>query len=517
MAGFPREWCLCGWERMESRGYTQQVFGTGTQSGMGLSASQAPFSLLGKPSLTGAAWAAFDVLTVLVASMIAARSRLDISAAGGTLQDFRLWPALLNEFSAYMVWFALCLIFFTRSYGLHGPIQSRSGLQEQRLTLQATLVAGLILCGTLYLAGAEGVSRVAVVLTVMLTAAMLCARRALWRSMVYTRYREGMDTRNVLIVGSGRVGHALRNHLESLGHLGFRFRGFIALTETEEQTGDADIVGNIGNCLSLARALFIDEIFFSVPADQNMVIRLVQAARAIGVDVRVVPDLYDGLAWNTPVEYVGQFPTIPLHRREFPAGAFLLKRVLDTTLSSIALILLSPFMLVIALAIAIDSPGPVFYQANRVGRKGRTFHCLKFRTMVTNADALKGQLKEQNERDGILFKMSNDPRVTRIGRFLRKYSLDEIPQFFNVLRGEMSLVGPRPPIASEVERYDLAHLRRLDVLPGITGLWQVEARHDPSFDSYISLDTAYVENWTVWLDVKILLRTVSVVLGGTGA
>ena len=237
----------------------------------------------------------------------------------------------------------------------------------------------------------------------------------------------------------------------------------------------------------------------------------------MGIDIRVIPDLYDGLAWNAPVEYIGQFPSIPLHRREFPAGAFMMKRVLDITVSVLGLAILSPVLLAIGLAVALDSAGPVLYRARRVGRKGRTFDCYKFRTMVTNADALKARLAHMNERDGILFKLTNDPRVTRVVRFLRKYSLDEIPQLINVVRGEMSLVGPRPPIASEVERYDLSHLRRLDVLPGITGLWQVEARQDPSFDSYISLDTAYVENWTIWLDLKILIRTVSVVLDGTGA
>jgi lipopolysaccharide/colanic/teichoic acid biosynthesis glycosyltransferase len=137
--------------------------------------------------------------------------------------------------------------------------------------------------------------------------------------------------------------------------------------------------------------------------------------------------------------------------------------------------------------------------------------------MVANADKMRDDLAHKNERDGILFKMTNDPRITRVGAWLRKYSLDELPQFFNVLMGDMSLVGPRPPLASEVEKYDLAHLRRLDVLPGITGLWQVEARQDPSFDSYISLDTAYVENWNLMLDLRILARTVGVVLGGTGS
>jgi exopolysaccharide biosynthesis polyprenyl glycosylphosphotransferase len=417
----------------------------------------------------------------------------------------------------YMAWFGLLLVLLARSYGLYGPILNRSGLNEQRMTVQASLTAGLLLCGTLYLRHAEMISREVVILLVVFTTALLCIRRAIWREVVYSRYREGLETRNVLIVGAGRVAHALRNHLESLSHLGFRFKGFVALTEHEAESGDADIIGDVRNCLPLARSLFVDEIFFSVPAEKKLVIGVVEEARAIGIDVRVVPDLYDGLAWNAPVEYIGQFPTIPLHRRDLPIGAFLLKRGLDVTGAALALLLGWPIMLALFAAIKLDSRGPVFYRAQRTGRKGRTFTCYKFRTMCADADKLKDKLKDQNERDGILFKIANDPRVTRVGRVLRKYSLDELPQFYNVLRGDMSLVGPRPPLASEVEQYDLAHLRRLDVLPGMTGLWQVEARQDPSFDSYISLDTAYVENWSLWLDMKILARTVGVVLSGTGS
>ncbi|HEY9138486.1 MAG TPA: sugar transferase [Terriglobus sp.] len=472
---------------------------------------------LERPSVTGAAWAGLDILTALIGSLIAIHFRLDGTHVNGGLNERGMLHLMWSQYGAYMGWFALSLAFFSRSYGLYGPIQNRSGLNEQRLTIQATLVAGLILCGSIYLLRGESISRIVVMLSVVLTGTMLCARRALWRSMVYTRYRDGMDTRNVLIIGSGRVGHALRNHLESLKHLGFRFRGFIALHEQDMESGDADIVGDVKNCLAIARALFVDEMFFSVPAEKKLVIGLVQEARELGIDVRVVPDLYDGLAWNAPVEYVGQFPTIPLHRRDFPVGSFMVKRALDLTVSFLALLALSPVLLLIALAVRFDSPGPIFYRARRIGRKGRTFNCYKFRTMVQNADQLKAQLEHMNERDGILFKMTNDPRITRMGRFLRKYSLDELPQFFNVLKGDMSLVGPRPPIASEVERYDLSHLRRLDVLPGITGLWQVEARQDPSFDSYISLDTAYVENWNLWLDLKILIRTISVVFSGTGS
>jgi lipopolysaccharide/colanic/teichoic acid biosynthesis glycosyltransferase len=174
-------------------------------------------------------------------------------------------------------------------------------------------------------------------------------------------------------------------------------------------------------------------------------------------------------------------------------------------------------MLVIAVLIKLDSPGPVLYVSERIGRRGRTFSCFKFRTMVINADKLKTSLSAQNERDGPLFKMRNDPRITRIGRFLRKFSLDELLQLLNVIYGDMSLVGPRPPIASEVELYELWHFRRLEVLPGLTGLWQVRARQDPSFDRYVALDLASVENWTLWLDLKILAHTAQVVLRGTGS
>jgi len=196
--------------------------------------------------------------------------------------------------------------------------------------------------------------------------------------------------------------------------------------------------------------------------------------------------------------------------------AMLLKRALDIVFSILALILLSPLLLIVAIAVRLDSPGPVFYTSERIGKKGHVFRCIKFRTMVRDAENRRPEVMHMNERDGVLFKIANDPRITRVGRFLRKYSLDELPQFLNVLRGDMSVVGPRPPIASEVREYKVGHLRRLDVTPGITGLWQVQARKDPSFDSYISLDVTYIENWSLMLDIQIILRTVGVVLAGTG-
>ncbi|MGF7179988.1 sugar transferase [Tunturiibacter psychrotolerans] len=504
---------------MATPDYLQQVIVSERKfAGNGRRASRAGGGIFRRPSITSTVWASLDLVTVVIAALVALRFRVQPPADVSTL---RVLPHLIksspNLLPFYIGWYGVCLIFFTRSYNLYGTIQHHSGLHEQRMTIQASLTSGLLLCGTLYLSSGEAISRIVVALMVLFTTVLLCLRRALWRRMVQRRFRAGIETRNVLIVGAGRVGHALRNHIDTLQHLGFRFKGFVALTEREAESGNADVVGDVRNCLSLARSLFVDEIFFSVPAEEKMVISMVEEARIAGIDVRVVPDMYDGLAWNARVEYVGQFPTIPLHRRHFPMGGFMLKRVLDTTVSVIGLLATSPIMLAIALAIRLDSPGPIFYKAQRIGRKGRTFSCYKFRTMVQNADKLKADLEHMNERDSVLFKIKKDPRITRVGKVLRKYSLDELPQFYNVLKGDMSLVGPRPPMAAEVEQYDLAHLRRLDVLPGITGLWQVEARQDPSFDSYISLDTAYVENWNLMMDLRILARTVGVVLSGTGS
>ncbi len=419
----------------------------------------------------------------------------------------------------YLCWFILALILVSKRLHLYAPIQLRNTLHDQRLTLQACFTAGLLLSGALYLARGQEVSRAVVLMTVLFTAVLLSARRLAWRAIVYRRYDRGTETRNILVVGTGRVGQALRHHIESIRHLGFTFKGFVQIPgyDSDGITDTTDVLGTIDEVLELARKHFVDEIFLAAPCERVLVKRLVHQAREAGVDIRVVPDLYDGLAWNSPIEYIGQFPTIPLHRGQVPIVGMVLKRILDIAASSLALVLLSPVLLAIAIAVRGDSPGPIFYLSERIGKKGRVFRCIKFRTMVSDAERRRADILHMNERDSVLFKITNDPRITRTGRVLRKYSLDELPQLMNVLRGDMSLVGPRPPIASEVKRYELNHLRRLDVVPGVTGLWQVQARQDPSFDSYISLDTAYIENWSLWLDIKILVRTVGVVVSGTGS
>ncbi len=420
---------------------------------------------------------------------------------------------------ALLFGFIVSLIITSRRMHLYNPTRLGGYLHEQRLTFQACLTAGLLLTGTLYLVHADDIPRRVVVITWILVVISLSLRRLIYRVMLYRRFDRGMGTRNVLIVGTGPEAHALRHHVESIRHLGYTFKGFIDFPNSTSRFAvtSGDVVGTLDTLFTHARKQFVDEIFFAAPCERGIVQDVLEKACAHGVDLRVVPDLYGGLAWNSPIEYIGQFPTIPLHRGVYPEMALVLKRALDILFSSFVLFGLSPVLLAIALAIKFDSGGPVFYSSERIGKRGHVFKCTKFRTMVRDAEKKRAEIMHMNERDGVLFKISNDPRITRLGRFLRKYSLDELPQFLNVLRGEMSVVGPRPPIASEVKEYKLSHLRRLDVTPGITGLWQVQGRQDPSFDSYISLDVAYIESWSIWLDLKIILRTIAVVFAGTGS
>jgi exopolysaccharide biosynthesis polyprenyl glycosylphosphotransferase len=415
--------------------------------------------------------------------------------------------------------FIVALMIISRRFNLYSPMRLRNLLHEQWLSVQACLTSGLLLTGTLYFVKAQDIPRSMVLVIVGVVTIVLSLRRLVYRVLMYSRFDRGMGTRNVLIVGTGHEALALRRHLESIRHLGYTFKGFVDYPASNSRlaVSSSDVVSSLETLFQNARKVFVDEIFFTGPIEPDAVSDALEQARRHGVDLRIVPELYGGSAWTTPIEYIGQFPTIPLHRGHVPEIGLLFKRFLDVSFSALVLIVFLPVILAIAVAVKMDSHGPVFYVSERIGQKGRVFRCIKFRTMVRDAENRRAEVLHMNERDGVLFKISNDPRITRIGQLLRKYSLDELPQFLNVLHGDMSIVGPRPPIASEVREYKLSHLRRLDVIPGITGLWQVQARQDPSFDSYVSLDMTYIENWSLWLDIKIILRTVGVIFAGTGS
>jgi exopolysaccharide biosynthesis polyprenyl glycosylphosphotransferase len=246
-----------------------------------------------------------------------------------------------------------------------------------------------------------------------------------------------------------------------------------------------------------------------------MALRLLKAARGLRLDVKLAPDLF-GCDPASKTEDVGGLPLISLHEEPLPVARLRLKRALDVVWGGAALILLAPVLVILAILVRLDSPGSVIYSALRAGRKGRPFYCYKFRTMVLDADALKEKLREKNQRQGPFFKIAGDPRITRVGHFLRRYSLDELPQLLNVLKGEMSLVGPRPHPLDDFSAYTIQHLPRLDVLPGMTGLWQVTARENPSFQAAIDLDIRYIRSWSLALDLRILLKTAVVMLRGKG-
>lgn len=463
-----------------------------------------------------------DAVTVLMSAVVATIYERNTGPVAGARDLYRgtLFQGWSMEILlAMLCGFGIALIVTSKRLNLYSPMRLSSFLHEQRLSVQVCFTSGLLLTGTLYLVRAEDIPRRVVLITLGLITVTLSLRRLIYRSLLYRRFERGQDTRNVLIVGTGAEAHALRHHLESIRHLGYTFKGFVEFPGSPSRinASSGDVVGTLDTLFQDARKQFVDEIFFTTPCERGIVQDVLEKARIHGVDLRVVPDLYDGLAWNSPIEYIGQFPTIPLHRGHVREGELILKRALDLVFSSMLLLLLSPFLLAISLAIKLESRGPVFYTSERIGKKGRVFRCFKFRTMVRDAETRRADVMHMNERDGVLFKITNDPRLTKLGRFLRKYSLDELPQFLNVLRGDMSVVGPRPPIASEVKEYKLNHLRRLDVMPGVTGLWQVQGRQDPSFDSYVSLDVTYIESWSIWLDLKIIVRTIGVVFSGTGS
>ena len=320
-------------------------------------------------------------------------------------------------------------------------------------------------------------------------------------------------------MGAGPVGRELAATLEREHSAGRTVVGFL----DENAAVSGEVLGRIENLALVARTQFVDEIILAIPTQHDLALRVIRDARRNRLDVKAIPDLY-GYGWNPggaperarlALEYFGDLPILTLHEEKVTPG-LRWKRLFDIMISAIALCVTFPLMAVIAMLIKLTSPGQALYRAQRVGLKGRRFSCYKFRTMVSDADELKDGLRAKNERQGPCFKLGADPRITCVGRWLRRYSLDELPQLWNVLRGEMSMVGPRPHPLDDFSRYRLDHLRRLDVTPGITGLWQVTARRDPSFQRNMTLDLEYIEHWSLGMDLRILWKTVFVVLCGTG-
>lgn len=349
----------------------------------------------------------------------------------------------------------------------------------------------------------------------------------LYRALAKGRSRN-YNTRSVLVVGSRQRALAFIKAVRSRRDSGFRIIGCIETNDQKELVGDKvhgsiKIIGTMDDFKSILEEQTVDEVVFGAPLKKiEDVHKYIYYAEEMGKNVRVLPDFqihkikyYPQTAKINIEDFLG-IPTLTLTSAPKSTNSLLLKTCIDYTGALIGITLLAPVVFIIILLIKMSSKGPLYFSQERSGLNGRRFNLHKFRTMVVNAEELRAELVVDNEMDGPVFKMKNDPRITWIGRILRKTSLDELPQLFNVLKGEMSLVGPRPPIPAEVQEYKLWQRRRLSMKPGLTCIWQVSGRNDVSFDQWMEMDMEYIDNWSLGLDLKLLLLTVKEVTIGGG-
>ena len=376
---------------------------------------------------------------------------------------------------------------------------------------QATLISVAVTLSILFLTRETEVSRVFLAVLFVATPAAALASRAVVRMLFAASREHGLFQRQLLIIGSGDLAQSFADRIESRRSLGFHVVGHVD-TSAEAGQPSRPTLGRLDDVERILHTRAVDEIVICGPlgdADQSVALSQLAAAEGKPVHVvlpqrraagrRTMEEMLDGFVVRSAMYHTG---------REF---GFLLKRAVDIAGAAIGIVALSPAFLVATLLIRRDDGGPVLFKQERVGLHGRLFRIYKFRTMTVDAEDRFAEVAALSATRGAAFKMVGDPRVTRIGRTLRKLSIDELPQLFNVLRGEMSLVGPRPAPLREVGEYDVWHRGRLSMKPGITGLWQVHSRLDEDFDDRVELDLAYIEQWSPLLDVKLIFLTVPAV------
>lgn len=341
------------------------------------------------------------------------------------------------------------------------------------------------------------------------------------RPLLRALRRRGLNTRSFLFIGRGETATRMAASINSRRDFGIHILGELAFSgeETRPPIPGVPHLGTTAELQDILKKHAVDEIVVC-PTDgvwATEVKSLLRFCQTTGLSWRLAPDCFGIPAERSSVDYIGDVATYAMAGGFGARRLLWLKRGIDIAGSGIGLILLAPLMLGIAAAVKLTSSGPILFRQVRVGVNGRLFNMFKFRSMVKNAEAIRAQLADKNEQAGPVFKMKGDPRITPIGRFLRRYSLDELPQLINVLRGDMSLVGPRPPIPSEVMQYDWWQRRRLSVRPGLTCTWQVSGRNAIGFEQWMEMDLAYIDGWNLALDMKIMAKTVKEVMRGGGA
>ncbi len=458
-----------------------------------------------------------DALLINVAFLIAYWLRYD-------LQWFRsVDPANNVPYSAYLpmvIPLTLILLLAMRREGAYDLRRARSFYDEIYGVLNATTTAIMLLVVFVFFYRRLFYSRMIFIYGGILILVLLMLARMV-RSLVVARLRQaGQGVDRVLIIGAGEVGRTVMRNIIAQPELGYQVVGFLDDDpgKSNNDIGPIKALGPVENLPQVIREQHIDQVIVTLPWQYHRkTVRLVLEAEDAGARARVVPDLFQLSLGRVDVEAINGIPLISIKQTALTGWNLVLKRGFDLCFAIPFVVLTSPLWLLLAIAIKLDSSGPIFFRQERAGEHGKPFQVYKFRSMSVGAEAEQARLLAHNEASGPLFKMRDDPRRTRVGRLIRQTSLDELPQFLNVIRGEMSVVGPRPAVFSEVAQYQEWQRKRLEIRPGITGLWQVSGRSDLTFDEMVMLDIYYGENWSLSSDVRIILRTVPQVLFGDGA
>lgn len=432
-----------------------------------------------------------------------------------------VWPAgwywEAEEFLSPRYWPLVALLWVVcfALFSVYDPQRRYKAVDELQRVIVAAAFTSLALAGILYLTQRE-LSRWLFALFLLLDWSLLLGWRLLARA-VFRLGRPPVRPRRVLVVGAGEVGHRVAAMIREHTWAGLRLEGFLD-DDPLKRDGNGDILGTLDDAERVIEQRQIDDVIIALPPRAwERMNHLVATLHTLPVHVHVIPDYFAITLWRANVEEFAGIPMVDLRAPALNEYQRLMKRVFDLAVGSVATVCALPFMGLIALAIRLDSPGPVIFSQYRVGENGCLFKMYKFRTMVVDADRLAPQMVQHTADGKVTYKRKDDPRITRVGAYLRHTSLDELPQLFNVLKGEMSLIGPRPELPWLVDLYEPWQRKRFAVPQGITGWWQVNGRSDKEMHLHTEDDLYYIQHYSLWLDLQIMLKTVLVVLRGKGA
>jgi exopolysaccharide biosynthesis polyprenyl glycosylphosphotransferase len=409
-------------------------------------------------------------------------------------------------------------VFFNR--GLYDRQRAVARLDELFLVLRSLIFATFFILALSLFIPDFPYTRAIVIGNFILSLAFIDAWRILLRKLIAFLAARGVGLSRIIIYGAGKSGRILSNQIRHHPEFGFSVVGFVDDDAAKQGRlfEGVKVLGSYQDLPALLTAYDVDEVLVSLPsAAHRDLLNVVFDLRERRIPFMVLADLFELVTRRVSVTQVGSIPLLRLWREPLDGWQGYVKRLLDVGAAVGGIILTAPLWLVTMALIKLDSRGPIFFRQERVGKNGRVFRIFKFRSMVVGADEMMPELAEFNEMAGPIFKIKKDPRVTRVGKWLRRFSLDELPQLLNVLLGDMSLVGPRPPLPREAARYERWQAKRLAVAQGMTGLWQVSGRNLLTFEEMVRLDIYYIENWSLWLDLKILLKTIPVALLMRGA